>query len=542
MVSRLKNIFIYASLTGTLMASGFPPYDLAFLSWMPWIAFAPLCWVLLVKPLPERFLSRVGYAFFLGWVAGSLFFLLTLEWITSVAWEGLVTLPFYLGLYAGVWAVTLVILRVFLGDNFWRSPSKNLGVALFAAASWTALEWARGTLFTGFGWNAFGVAFHRSLSVIQICCLTGVSGLSFLGVMTGCVTALAGKRLIAGLQQHREGLKPLHGWRLPAVDLFFTFLLIVAVVSYGLREILAPAPVVEHLYVAAVQGNIPQNQKWDRAFEEEIMNIYASHSRRALTLHPDLIVWPESAVPRPLLQDQATFDRVQQLAQQGETDFLIGSLDYEENPRRDYNAAILLTEHATKSQVYAKVHLLPFGEYIPCRKSFPLFAWVTGDRILGDFDAGPGPRLLELSIKPVKVAPLLCFEDTLGNLVRGFADLGAQVMINLTNDGWFGYTAASRQHLVNALFRCVETKLPMLRVANTGVTCVIDRYGRVLQTLQEPDGNTFFEGVLFTQLAVPQEPKKTFYTRHGDWFSFLCLGVTVVALGGALACRRKKSG
>ncbi|MBX9742751.1 MAG: apolipoprotein N-acyltransferase [Chthoniobacterales bacterium] len=537
MISFFKRYFPYALLTGALMATGFPPYDMAFLSWVPWIAFTPLCWVLLVEPLPERFLSQVSHAFFLGFLAGSTFFLLTLEWITSVAWEGLVTLPFYLGLYAGVWAMTVVILRSCLGDIFWRYSRKNLGVSLFAAASWSGLEWARGTLFTGFGWNSFGVAFHRSIPLLQLCDITGVGGLSFLGVMTGCVVALAMKRFVDEVQKKKITtslrMRP-HG------DLLITLLVIVMVICYGLRELLAPAPLQERLSIAAIQGNIPQNHKWDRSFEEEIMSTYLRRSAMALALRPDLIVWPEAAVPRPLLQDQATFNRVQQLAQQGEADFLMGSLDYEENPRHDYNAAILLTHHASSAQVYAKVHLLPFGEYIPCRKSFPFFAWVTGDRILGDFDAGPGPKLLELSTKPVHVAPLLCFEDTLGDLVRRFAGLGAQAIITLTNDGWFGHTAASKQHMVNALFRCAETKLPMLRVANTGVTCVIDRFGRVIEILQAPDGSTFLEGILATQWNVPANPTTTFYTKHGDLFAKGCLGIMLVSLMVFLFGRKER--
>ena len=208
----------------------------------------------------------------------------------------------------------------------------------------------------------------------------------------------------------------------------------------------------------------------------------------------------------------------------------MGSLHYEEHPQKDYNTAILLTQQASHWHYYAKIHLVPFGEYIPLRKSFPLFQWIIGNRILGDFDAGPGPQLLELSTKPVKIAPLLCFEDTLGDLVRRFAALGAQALITLTNDGWFGHTAASQQHVVNALFRCAETKLPMLRVANTGVTCLIDRHGRVVETLHDPKGSTFLEGMLTTRWKVPKHPQPTFYGKHGDLFAQGCLVLSFMML------------
>ncbi|MFZ4116223.1 MAG: apolipoprotein N-acyltransferase [Chthoniobacterales bacterium] len=523
--------WLLALLTGIAMSCTFPPYDRPGLAWVPFVAVAPLAGVLLFSPLPASFGKRLGVTFLLGFFSGSVFFLLTLEWVRCVAWEGLVTLPFYLALYEGVWGMFVgLVLRSFL-EKGESSSLKNFFTACLAAASWSGLEWLRGTLFTGFGWNSFGVAFHHVISLIQIADVTGVSGLSFLGVMTGCSMAIASRRFVDEIRQ-RKITTPLR--MRPHGDLLVTLLVIVMVVAYGLHEMLAPVPPQKRIRVAAIQGNISQNHKWDRAFEESIMETYCRESRAALALHPDLIVWPEAATPRPLLYDQKTFLRLEELLEQSETDFLIGSLHYEEEPQRDYNAAILLNTKELpgipKIQYYAKSHLLPFGEYIPFRKSFPLFQWIIGDRILGDFDAGPGPKLLLLSHQEIKVAPLICFEDTLGNLVRQFALLGAQGFINMTNDGWFGHSAASKQHLVNALFRSVETKLPMLRVANTGVTCLIDRFGRVARQLHDGYGNTFFEGMMVAEWSLPENPPHTFYARHGDIFAEGCLGVMLLSI------------
>jgi apolipoprotein N-acyltransferase len=512
------------------MSSTFPPYDRPGLAWVPFVAFAPLAGALFFAPLPAAFGKRLGTTFLLSFFSGAVFFLLTLEWITCVAWEGLVTLPFYLALYTGIWGLFVgVVLRSFL-ERGEQGSLKNFFVACLAAASWSGLEWLRGTLFTGFGWNSFGVAFHHTIPLIQIADVTGVSGLSFLGVMTGCSLAIAIRRFFQEAR-HKRIAGPL---RLrPHGDVIVTFLVIVMVMAYGLHEMLSPAPAQKRLRVAAIQGNIPQNHKWDHAFEESIMEIYCRESRAALAFHPDLIVWPEAATPRPLLYDQKTFLRVEELLEQGDTDFLIGSLHYEEEPQRDYNAVILLNTkelpEIPKIQYYAKSHLLPFGEYIPFRKSFPLFQWIIGNRILGDFDAGPGPKLLLLSHQEIKVAPLICFEDTLGNLVRQFALLGAQALINVTNDGWFGHSAASNQHMTNALFRSVETKLPMLRVANTGVTCLIDRFGRMTHQLHDGHGNTFFEGMMLEEWSLPENPALTFYARHGEVFAQGCLGIMLVS-------------
>ena len=143
-----------------------------------------------------------------------------------------------------------------------------------------------------------------------------------------------------------------------------------------------------------------------------------------------------------------------------------------------------------------------------------------------------------MSKKPVKIGPLICFEDTLGDLTRQFALRGAQILITVTNDGWFLRSAGSEQHAIHALFRCAETKLPMVRAANTGVSCVIDRFGRIVNRLQNDKGDTFIEGVLIAQLDIPKDPKKTFYTRYGEVFSLGCLAVSVIACGLHLVRRK----
>lgn len=528
-------------LTGIAMSCTFPPYDRSSLACIPFIAFVPLVSALFFSPLPASFLKRLSFTFFLGFLAGSVFFLLTLEWIRYVAWEGLITLPFYLALYAGLWGAFVgIVLRGFL-ERGKQSTINNLLMAFLAAASWTALEWLRGYLFTGFGWNSFGVAFHHTIPLLQICDITGVAGLSFVGVMTATSLVLATRNFVEQMKQQKTictmpsmALMPIrlriHG------DVLVIFVLILGVMIYGLHEICSPlpAPAKKRLSVVAIQGNIPQNHKWDHAFEESIMATYCRQSQGALALHPDLIVWPEAATPKPLLCDQKTFSQVNQLRKQSTADFLIGSLHFEEEPQRDYNAAILLNGKPLPGipaiQYYAKTHLLPFGEYIPFRKSFPLFQWIIGERILGDFNPGPGPKLLSLSHQEIRVAPLLCFEDTLGDLARQFAALGAQGFITLTNDGWFDHSAASSQHLVNAVFRSAETKLPMLRVANTGVTCMIDRFGRITHQLEDDHGNTFFEGMMAASWELPSNPSLTFYSRHGDLFSKGCLGVMLMSI------------
>jgi apolipoprotein N-acyltransferase len=208
-------------------------------------------------------------------------------------------------------------------------------------------------------------------------------------------------------------------------------------------------------------------------------------------------------------------------------DFLFGSVRYFLG--NAFNSAVLLDVRGGV-QVYDKIHLVPFGEYVPFRHSFPLFAWIVGSEVPSDFDAGTEPVVMTLRKKPFRVAPLICFEDTVGELSRQFAQRGAELLITLTNDGWFRRSAGSRQHLANAVFRCAETKLPLVRAANTGVTCVVDPFGHVSQILENAKGSTFTEGVLFAKVPITIQPSKTFYTRHGDLFALACLVAAVLSL------------
>jgi apolipoprotein N-acyltransferase len=185
------------------------------------------------------------------------------------------------------------------------------------------------------------------------------------------------------------------------------------------------------------------------------------------------------------------------------------------------------------------MHLVPFGEYVPLRKEFPFLAKIVGDLVPSDFDAGKEFTVLELQSKPMKLAPLICFEDTVADLARHFALLGAQAFVVVTNDGWFLKSAGSVQHLNNAVFRCVENKIPMIRAANTGVTCAIDRLGVVREVLRDPSGSTFLQGVLFSKINAPTSSQPTFFTRYGEVFSISCLVISMVALAISLIQLRK---
>ncbi len=525
-------------LSGLLVGGCFPPFDTHGLSWLPWVALTPLCWALWMLPAPQSAGKQAWRSFLLGWLCGTVSFLVSLFWITTVTVLGWILLSLVVGLYHGLWGLFAGCLLRPLGEGggmpdskAWLGNGRNLLVSLLASAAWVAVEWLRETLFSGFGWNPLGVALRHNIPLIQLAGITGTAGLTFLCVLGSAMIVITVERLRREIQT---------GGMRPHVDFFASVFLVVLVFGYGMKKISSPTGALTTLRVAGIQGNVPVYDYWNPKCEGRIMEGYLRQSRQALAGNPDLVIWPEAATPRPLLLDEIIYSQVKGLTAGTDADFLIGSVHYTQEPRGDYNSAILLKKHAESAEIYNKVHLVPFGEFVPFRHSFPLLAWIVGNRVSYDFDPGKGPALLELDTKPVKLGPLICFEDTLGDLTRRSAQLGAQLLVTLTNDGWFEHSVATRQHLANAQLRTVETGLPMIRVADTGVTCVIDPFGRIVQTLHGDHDDTFIEGVLQAQIRVPAHPVTTFYTRHGNLFAHTCLGLTLVAaLAGWLLSRKR---
>jgi len=526
--ARMFRAWIFAVLSGSALALCYAP-----VAWgdLCWVALVPLiCAAWLVEP-PARWnrlrLAALGFVFGCAYFGGSLF------WLTTLTTPGWIALTLYLSIYPAIWVVFLGTVARPAGEDHgggpvWLSSIHNLRSCASAAAAWVALEWLRGVLFPQFPWNFVGIALHANIPLIQIADITGVGGISFLVVMANLMLVATIKRLALEIGR---------GVRRPHYDFAVTVALVALAWGYGMRQVFAPAPPSVEFSFAAVQANVPQNVRNDLTFESDVQDRYARHTGAALAMKPDLLLWPESATPRPLFNDQGTWDFVQGLAKTHAGDFLLGTVYFSE--KGDYNSVVLLSDHARQAQMYRKMHLVPFGEYVPFRKAFPLFAWIVGNLVPDDFDAGTDPVVLEMSAKPVKLGPLICFEDVIGDLARRFALRGAQAFAVVTNDGWFLDSAGSRQHAAHAAFRCVENKLPMIRAANTGVTCLVDRLGRVSETLQTETGDTFIEGVLFGKTTAPMHPVPTFYARNGEVFSIACLVLSTLAAAGFFLRARK---
>lgn len=514
--------WLCALASGAMLALCFAPASLGGLAW---VALTPLiCALWFSQPWEKREWAR---HLLLGYVAGFGYFLGSLHWLVTVTVPGWIALCLYLAAYPAIWALFAGALKPrqspFEAKPVWMKSWHNLAISALASAAWVGTEWLRGVAFTGFGWNSLGVALHENIALIQVADITGVGGISFLLVMTNMMIVITIRRLQTELGRHK--LRPHY-------DFSLTVALVALAFSYGVRELFQKPVPSEPLRIAAVQGNVPITVKRDPDHEEAIRDLHTRLTEFAMAATPDLIIWPEAATPQPLFTNQRDWDVVRGLAEKHDGDFLLGTVNIDNFG--DFNSAVLLTQHGKTAQTYNKIHLVPYGEYLPLREWIKYPEWITS-QIPDDFDFGRSAAVLEMARKPVKIAPLICFEDTLGDLARRFVEKGAQLFVTMTNDGWFLKSAGAQQHASHAIFRCVENKIPMVRAANTGVTCVIDPFGRIRQRC-----DSFVEGVLIAQVDVPKAPKNTFYTLNGDLFSIVCLGIAGL-WGGILIFRSRKS-
>jgi apolipoprotein N-acyltransferase len=552
--------------TGLLYAACFAPFNY---DWLCWIALIPLLAAVWFSGSNSK--RRWLRDLLLGYLAGLAFFWTVFSWLRTVTVPGWILVGFYMALYVAFWSWFCGLLRPGLrkigqkapegleavsrrlnqkyaakiaraepepeqespaSRSPWLRSTNNLRLAFFLAAAWVAHEWLRGLVFSGWGWNSLGAALHAQLVLIQIVEFTGVAGLSFLVAFTNVILLTSARRFILETQ-----VRPMR----PHYDLTLTMSAIIGVMGFGIHSLRIHRE-AKTLNVALVQPNIPREEKFSAEFASKTFEQFTRLSRPALeaSARPDLLVWPESAMPGPVLGDEQSHRFVMDFSAAAKTDLMLGTIDQDET--RAYNAALLVSEAGTHVQIYRKVHLVPFGEYVPGRHTIPLLARVVGDQVPDDFAFGKEYTIFKLTNDKARIAPLICFEDTIGELTRQFVLGGANLLVNVTNDGWFLRSAGSRQHVANAVFRCVETRLPMVRAANTGVTCFINEFGNITHILLDETGSQFTEGVLTGQVAVPNQQELTFYVRHGELFAEVCVGVTGLALAviGLRFVKRRK--
>ena len=277
--------------------------------------------------------------------------------------------------------------------------------------------------------------------------------------------------------------------------------------------------------VGIVQGNIPQTLKWDSSVQELILAKYEQLTELVSLNDPDIIFWPETSVPGVLPEEKKLLERLRNLARKGKSFLLVGSVTRTEEGFT--NSALLIGPAGETKRRYDKLHLVPYGEYIPFEKQFSILRhWI----VTGDFIAGKDPTVFEHPKGPFSV--LICFEDIFPDLARRFVGEGAQYLVNITNDAWFLKSAAPYQHAQASVFRAVENHVPVLRAANTGLSCVIDANGRLLGTVSDEKGEEIeVTGSRSFIFPLAADHRVTFYTTHGDFFAKGCLLFSLLAWG-----------
>ncbi len=553
-----------AVLSGVLLALCFPPFRQ---TWLIWFFAAPFLAGLWFGE-PKQGKSRFWFGFRLGYFQGLTFFLINISWLTSVSavagtvWAGIAALgglAGFLALYPamfGGFAATLGRWRfsdVDTGaDPFGvRVSLRVLRVAVLCGACWCSLEWLRSWVLTGFPWNGLGVVLTDSLLLLQFADVVGIHGYGFFMIFANVILTATIIRLAREMHQF-------HRLR-PHIDFGVGAMVIIALFLYGLSKSQSTLTGDRiEVKTRILQLNHSLEQKWtdDTEVMREVLYDYRDYTDLFTTTDtPDLVVWPETALPGlfsfPWMQ---TFLNEEILAEKAFY-LLTGLEDNEFGTEKVYNNAMLMRGSTADFQVYNKVKLVPVGEYLPFREIFPPIEAVLGGIIVEDFARGEEtePLVMDLNGEEVGIIPLICFEDTFGRHARKFVCSGPQLLVNVTNDGWFDGTAQPEQHFENARVRAIELRRPMVRAANTGVSGVIDEFGSVYDRLggggearliQDPEtGSYAIRGSIPAIVRVPKEGAFTVYAHFGDWFPMVLTALVMASAMRYLIVRklRRKS-
>jgi apolipoprotein N-acyltransferase len=564
--------FLAAAATGGLWALSFPSWNIAGLAWA-----VPGLLLMLTGGLDR------GLAFRTAYVAGATHYLVSLSWLRHIpfpvgAYTGWFALSFFLALFPTAWVLVcwalgrtvgikvapaavsrsnvcdkstvrgkkhpgsnshsagspdhaagvasgLVVFLSTLGDAFAAVPLGRL-VAWFAlcAAAWVSWEMVLARIFGGFPWNLLGTSQFRLIPLIQVASATGVYGVSFL--VAWFSIALVGATVV--LVNHPRGRR----WRLAiAIPAATT----VAVIAWGFLILRMDRPAPRSLSVALVQPSIPQTMIFDPTTGTNRFETLLGLTVEALKLKPEVLLWPEASLPGGL--KEADFDRlITALRESGAwmvfgADEVTASQSAEgEEHLRSYNSAFLLNPKGKVVAGYRKRRLVIFGEYIPFGRWLPVLQHLAP--IGAGFQAGTAPVPFHMESLDATTSVLICFEDNFPHQAREHAQPQTDFLLNLTNDGWFGESAAQWQHLANAVFRSVENGIPLVRCANNGISCWVDERGRIHSGRLKNGRDVYEAGFEIVTVRFGSEPR-TVYRRTGDLFGWGCVAVTTFMLAGA---------
>ena len=488
-----------ALLSSFLLILSFPDFNL----WpMVFVGLVPLLFIVVNKPAP-------AHALLIGWLSGAVFFYASCYWLTfsMINYGGLPTLVAYLLLIPGALAVGLFpglfALGLALAVRVWRTKA-----LLLAPFLWVTFEWARLGI-TGQLWNALGYSLAFQARLIQPAGWGGVYAVSFLIVAVNAAIAFA------LIERSSNAI---------AISMLVLFLVVISVlVSH-------PVSPSSHggidARIVALQPNVPMHLVKSVQEMRELTTRHITMTENALRDLPrdgvsTVVIWPESPMNFTYGSDSTFRALITNFARQHKVSVLFNSQELAPNDGI-YNSAMLINDEGQLVGQYDKIRLLPFGEYVPLPRWVPGASLISG--IVGDFMPGNNYTLFQAG--NAKAGVFICIESAYPSIARTFANEGAEVLINISNDGYLGRTAVVRQHLANAVFRAVENGRPVLRVTNTGITAYIDAKGQI------KDPTPVFEPAVRVWTICCTSADKTFYTRNGDLFALFCtliMGLVVFA-------------
>ena len=505
--ARGRGVLLFAGLSGLLLAVSF--YG-KLPSLIAWIALVPLLVAIrgrgVVVSATLSFLC--GLCFYPGWS----------PWVLApagVRWTDALLVWSYCSLYFALFGALFSLL----------ARHRRVPALLAAPAAWVTAEFLRANAFDlAMPLSQIGHSQYLNLTLIQVASITGVYGLSFLIVMVNA--------LLAEIAVRRS---------LPLRESAVVLGLLAAVLLFGAWRLSEPASGGEGLPVSVVQPNIAQHEKWDRALRDQHMEKNIRLSKAAAETMPgSLIVWPESAITGFVQKELGLYRAISRLARQTHAFLLVGgagrpkfgSKAFRETTA--YNSVFLVNPQGQIQQRYDKIRLMPFGEFVPYRNLIP---WP--DYYLQSRDGyAPGAEYTLFDAAGLRFAALICWEMYFPELAREFTRRGAEILVNMTNEAWFGDSDASRQFFALSVFRAVENAVYVVRAANTGISGFIDPYGRILSTVEQ--GGKSVEVAGYAVADVQRRAETTVYTRLGEVFALVNL-----ALCGSLICvtalRRRSS-
>jgi len=531
--------WIAAVVSGLLLAFAFPPFESGSIAW---VALIPLLLAVLM-PMQKQGLS-LPLAFKLGLTTGLVFWLVTMSWMfrlleTSPAPAVLIVLGWlllcgYCALYLGVFTFSAAWLVHKIGtEKIWQT----LLLTFLLPVLWVGGEVIRSFLFSGFPWNLLAISQFRNVVLIQTAQWVGAPGVSGVLMLANTGLAFTILRYLPPRQQTHYR---------PHLELFVALLSMALCFRSGVLLVREYTPSAGSVTISAIQPAIPQVTKWT---EEHVDRIHSTF--RALMVQavkdpegtPDLIIWPETATPYCVTDERGTSkDFVEELSRWG-SPLLVGSMDEVSVGWRvfDYNASFLFNTNGAIAQHYYKQHLVPFGEYVPLSGLIP---WLATLAPMG-WNCSPGweATVFKMGSFPQwAFSCLICFEDIMADLSRAAVKNGARLLVNQTNDAWFDRSAGPEQHLAHCVFRCVENRVAAVRAANSGVSCLIEPTGIIVEATENGIGKPPEAAALRWHVPIPgPDFELTPYTRYGDWLLGIpCAVIAVICFVlSCLSVRRK---